>query len=148
MSTLVRDIVEGRHPFCEVASYYVVLPQPNGAAGPMRRIQAGFDVDVYWMMNGSRADMPADYSRLELAAKAIAASALSRVTDSCWIDVVPFNSTVFIDTRRDFQPLAMLRIRVSHGRGLEHPVGAPEASALKEVMEQLQDLGVRGRGRT
>ena len=112
----------------------------------MRRIQAGFDVDVYWMMNGNRADMPADYSRLELAAKTIAESVLSHVTDSCRIDVVPFNSTVFLDTRRDFRPLAMLRIRVSHGRGLEHPAGAPEASALREVMAQLQDVGVRTRG--
>ena len=89
-------MVERRHPFCNVAPYYVVLPQPNGAAGPMRRIQAGFEVDVYWMMNGNRADMPADYSRLELAANATAGSVLCHVTDSCCIDVVPFSSTVFI----------------------------------------------------
>jgi hypothetical protein len=42
----------------------------------------------------------------------------------------------------------MLRIRITHGRGLDQPAGAPEERALKEIQEQLHVLGVKpGRGR-
>jgi hypothetical protein len=53
-----------------------------------------------------------------------------------------FASTVVIDTRRRFQPEGMIRIRITHTRGLDQPCGPPEETALKATLNQLHDLGI------
>jgi hypothetical protein len=84
------------------------------------------------------------YAALHKVAKTI----LSHANDHCSIEVIPFPSTVILDTRRNLQPEDMLRVRITHTGGLDQPAGISEEHALKEIEEQLQVLGVSlGRSR-
>jgi hypothetical protein len=66
----------------------------------------------------------------------------SHATDACSIEVIPFGSTAVLDTKSHLQPQAMLRIRITHQRGLEQPAGKAEQHALEEVEKELRRLGV------
>jgi hypothetical protein len=68
---------------------------------------------------------------------------LPHTGDRCSIEVIPFPSTVILDTRRKLQPEAMVRIRITHRRGLGQPAGASEEGALKQIEEQLRGLGIK-----
>jgi hypothetical protein len=63
-------------------------------------------------------------------------------TDSCSIEVLEFPSTVFFDLRRHAKAEGLLRIRISHCRGLDQPAGPPEECALQETEKQLKSLGL------
>ena len=44
----VREIIESHHCFCEVSMYYIVSEDRTvGRPVSVRRIQAGFEVDIY-----------------------------------------------------------------------------------------------------
>jgi hypothetical protein len=78
----------------------------------------------------------------------VAETILPHTVDACSIEVMPFRATVILDTRKHFPPEAMLRIRITHGRGLGKAAGEPEERTLKEIESQLHNLGVsQGRGR-
>jgi hypothetical protein len=70
---------------------------------------------------------------------------ISRTDKECSIEVIPFPATVFFEAREQFRSEAVVRIRISHCRGLDQPSGLPEQHALKEIEEQLEALGVRRR---
>ena len=149
MSTQIRKVIERHHAFYEVMPYDVVVEQrPPGATATARRIQAGFDVNVYGSKSGNGSGPSPDYSLALAALQSVAAMIQPQTTDSSSVEVIPFASTLLIDTRRQFQEEAMLRIRITHSRGLDQPVGAPEQRALELVRLQLRDLGVQPTGRT
>ena len=79
---------------------------------------------------------------LQQAAQAI----LPNPSDSCAIQIIPFETTLILDTRNHLQPQALLRIRITHCRGLDQPAGPAEARTLKDVEEKLQALGVQAGG--
>jgi hypothetical protein len=66
----------------------------------------------------------------------VAQTVTSQTGDSCSIEVIPFASTVILDTRQRLQPEGMIRIRITHCRGLGQPAGEPEQKALKEIVRQ------------
>ena len=50
----VREIIESHYCFCQVSPYYIVsedMPEEGVVSG--RRVQAGFDLDVYGVKNES-----------------------------------------------------------------------------------------------
>ena len=48
MSGNVREIIESHHCFCEVSPYYIVSEdRPVEGAVSVRRVHAGFDLDIY-----------------------------------------------------------------------------------------------------
>ena len=50
MSKNIRQVIEKHRPFYEVVPYYVLLEEGHGTpAVKTRRIQAGFNVNVYGM---------------------------------------------------------------------------------------------------
>jgi hypothetical protein len=149
MSENVREVIERHHAFYEVLPYYVVLEdRPPGAAATTHRIQAGFDVDVYGVEAVQEPGLSPDYELVCETIGNLVETVLPHTSDFCSIEVIPFGSTVFPDAARHFQQDAMLRIRITHERGLGRPAGAPEERALKEVLDQLRNLGVSaGRGR-
>lgn len=69
---------------------------------------------------------------------------ISLHTDQSAVEVIPFGSTVIIDTRRQFQQLGMVRTRITH-RDIDQPAGEPEERLLKEIKKRLHDLGLRQR---
>jgi len=144
MSENLREVIEQRHAFYEVVPYYVVLEEhPHGAKAARRRIQAGSDINVYGIKSSPEPEPSPDYALVYAALHKVARTILSHTNDHCSIEVIPFPSTVILDTRRHLQAQDMLRIRITHTRGLDQPAGASEEHALKEIEEQLQVLGVK-----
>ena len=140
----IRRLIEDHRTHYEVSSHYIVVEQrPAGAAPNTRRIQAGFDIDVYGTKpihdSGPAPEYELGYGMLNQVAEMILASA----TESCSIEAIPFRSTTIRDTKNHFEPLAMIRISITHNRGLDQPIGAAEQHALTEMEEQLKALGLK-----
>jgi hypothetical protein len=149
MADTLSSLIEKHNAFYEVSPYYVVVDGANGVLSP-QRIQAGFDVDVYGespkrelVIPGPDPDYSLGYSELQKIAEEVS----RHTTDSCSLEVVEFPATVFFDLRRH-APEALLRIRISHWRGLTEPAGLPEQHALEELERKLKSLGVPRRGQT
>ena len=144
MATNVRELIDQYHPFYEVTPYCVVFEErPPGATAARRRIQAGFDIDVYGITASLKREPYSDYVLACTALQKVAETVLPHTSDRCSIEVIPFPSTVILDTRRRLQPEAVVRIRITHSRGLDQPAGASEESALREIEEQLRGLGIK-----
>jgi hypothetical protein len=147
VSENVQQLFKRYHAFYEVLPYHLVVEERHGSPTATRRIiQAGFDVDVHGLSNKSEVELPppAEYA-LGCAELKKIADAVSYQAKECSIEVIPFPATVFFEAREQFRSEAVVRIRVSHWRGLDQPSGLPEQHALNEVEEQLQALGVRRR---
>jgi hypothetical protein len=141
MSEKIHELIEQHHAFYEVLPYYIV--QEDRTKGTTKRIQAGFDIDMYGIKPSHEQhpglDYVLGYATLEKMVKTI----LLNTGAACSVEVIPFPSTVFLDTRMQFQEEGMLRIRIAH-KHLQ-PAGQPEECALKEIKGHLHDLGLRQR---
>jgi hypothetical protein len=143
----VQQLIKSYHVFYEVSPYHLVVEDGHGSPTATRRIiQVGFDVDVHGVSNKSELELPppAEYALGYAELKKIAHT-VSYQANECSIEVIPFPATVFSEAREQFRPEAVVRIRISHCRGVDQPSGLPEQNALKAVEEQLQALGVRRR---
>jgi hypothetical protein len=137
------ELIKEHHAFYEVLPYYVVVEDAHGTPAPTRRrIHAGFDIDLYGATT-SNALPPPDYAAASAGLQQIANTVAQDTDDSCSIRVIPFPSTVILDTRNQLQAQAKLRIRISHCRGLDQPAGLREERALKGIENELTRLGVR-----
>ena len=67
----------------------------------------------------------------------------SKAGQNCTIEVIAYADSLVLDTNQHFRPQAMLRIRISHARGLDQPEGPPEEQALTAIREMLHGLKVR-----
>ena len=145
MADNFTSLIQEHHAFYEVLPYYVVVEDANGRSSPTtRRVQAGFDVDIYGespekklVIPGPDPDYTLGYSELQKIAEELS----RHTTDSCSLEVLEFPATVFFDVRRH-APEALLRIRISHCRGLDEPAGLAEQRALEELEKDLKSLGV------
>jgi hypothetical protein len=81
------------------------------------------------------------YTELQKLAERVSQHA----SDSCSLEVIPFFSTAIIDSRNHGQVEAMIRIQISHERGLSQPAASPEQRALEEVERELKGLGIAHR---
>lgn len=143
----ILQFIEGHRVSYEVSPHYVILEDRPVRAGPItRRIQAGFDIDVYGIKTSPESLPPPEYELAFEMLQSAAETILANTGDSCSIEVIPYASTVILDTRMHFQALGMLRITITHSRGLDQPAGAVEQQALKEMEERLQSFGVRAGG--
>jgi hypothetical protein len=148
MPGTLSSLIQEHHAFYEVLPYDVVVDDANGGLSPAtRRVHAGFDVDIYGespkrelVIPGPDPDYRVGYSELQEIAEELSRHA----TDSCAFEVLEFPATVFFDVRRH-APEALLRIRISHCRGLNEPAGLPEQRALEELEYTLKSLGIARR---
>ena len=90
---------------------------------------------------GPDPDYTLGYSELQRIAEELSRHA----TDACSLEVFEFPATVFFDLRRHGKLEALLRIRISHCRGLTEPAGLPEQRALEDLEKELKSLGVARR---
>ena len=141
MSENIHELVEQHDAFYQVLPYYIVQEEPTHRV--TKRIQAGFDVDVYGMKSTQEQHPGRDYVLGYVALEQLVEAILLHTAESCSVEVIPFPSTVVFDAKRQFQEEGMLRIRITHGRGLDQPASASEERALKEIEEQLQVVGVK-----
>lgn len=141
MSENIHELIEQHHAFYEVLPYYIV--QEDRTHKATTRIQAGFDIDVYGIKPSHEQHPGRDYVLGYVAVEKLVETILLNTGEACSVEVIPFPSTVFLDTRRQFQEQGMLRIRITH-KHLQ-PAGEPEERALQKIKERLRDLGLSQR---
>lgn len=149
MSDDIRSLANEYHAFYEVSPYYVVRDGGSGSLSRVsRRIQAGFDIDVYGVNTKNTVEVPppGEYELGYLELQKIADEVSRHRHDNCCtLDVVPFPSTAFFDVQHQGKVEAMIRIRISHCGDLDQPAGIPEQRALEEIETQLQSRGIARR---
>ena len=137
----IRQLVEEHHPYYEVAPYYVAMEKGHGSpSATTRRIQAGFDIDIYGATTNTGLALRPDYALGYAILQKNAETVSHDINDCCSIEAIPFFSSFFLD--KEFRPQGMVRIRVCR-RGLDQPAGPAEERALVEIEKRLQDLGIR-----
>jgi len=134
----IHDVLQRRQARYEIHPYYVA--SPGG-----RKVQAGFDVDLYgtvetWHLPLS--DSEEGRGVLDYFVS-VARETNLKVGRQCLVEVVPEADSLTLDTQHHFRPLAMLRIRISHDRGLDQPGGVAEEQALKVIQQTLRELEVK-----
>jgi hypothetical protein len=138
----------GRHrPWYEIHPYSVMSARRVPSGPPVdRKIQAGFDVDVYGTLDKMKLPIfeseegrkVVDYFRT------VAQEIQSKIEkQGTTIEVITSEDSLVLDTRQHFQPEAMLRIRISHTRGLDQPGGPSEEQALNLIRKILHELEVK-----
>jgi hypothetical protein len=148
MSESIEQLIEQRRAFYEVLPYQVVVEErKHGTIVATRLIQAGFDIDVYGDSKGLAlpSDDYADYGQAYAILKKVVEAILPNTSESCQVELIPFQTTGFFDAKRRFQLQGMLRIRISHLRGLDQPYGPPEKRALNQIEQQLHAIGLKPR---
>jgi hypothetical protein len=145
MSNNVESLVKEHHVFYEVLPYDVLLEERHGSVPPTtRRVQAGFDIDVYGVRTEDdklAIPSPHEYALGYAELRKVAQNVSLALSGCCLIEVITFPSTAFLDSRDYARVEGMLRIRISR-RGLDQPAGPEEERALKEVEKQLKNLGI------
>jgi hypothetical protein len=151
MSLDLRALFQDHQTFYEVWPYYVLLDErPEGRSPVRRKVQAGFDVDLYAAgkrqqleLADGNPDVPVLAMALEEAARLIVPAAKERSE----IQILPFENSLVLDTHRNLRAEALVRIRITHNRGLDKPEGPAEEEALSEIRKKLENYGVHeGRG--
>lgn len=140
MSENIHELIEQTHARYEVLPYYIVQEEPYGTR---KRIQAGFDIDVYGIKPSHVRHPGRDYLLGYVALEKLVETILPDTGEACSVEVISFPSTVVFDTKSQFREEGMLRIRIAH-KGLQ-PVGEPEERAVKEIKGRLHDLGLSQR---
>jgi hypothetical protein len=123
--SFVREIIQRHQAFYEVSPHYIMVE--DGRAASARRIQAGFDVAIYGLESLAEPVRSSDYGSGCAALRELAEKLMGQCTDSCSIEVVPFNSSLILDTQQNLQPQGMMRLRITHARGLDQPCGGEGA---------------------
>jgi hypothetical protein len=143
MSQDLSAVCHEHDAFFEVRPYEVVVRErAEDGTFAVRRIHGGFDVDVYGtIVKGKHLSDPAEYGFICAGIQKLAQDIVT--TDQCDVQVIPFPTTIVIDTRRQMLRLGMVRIRILHGRGIEQPARSSEQQALKELEDRLRNVGVR-----
>ena len=149
MSDNFPSLIKQYHVFYDVSPYHVQYDERHvGVPVATRTIRAGFDVDVYGVRTEDTEPAmppPHEYALAFAELQKIAERVSQHASDSCSLEVIPFSSTAIIDSRNRGQVEAMIRIRISHRRGLDQPAGPPEQHALEEVEKELKSLGLAHR---
>lgn len=137
----IHTVIEGRQVFYEVSPYYVMVDDPP-AENSTRMVNAGFDVDVFGFKASDESQPSVDYELLYSTLQEVRAKLAPRTTNACCLQVIPYESTVYLDPKHGFREETLLRIRITHERGLENPAGAAEESALRDLEVELHHLGI------
>jgi|SRR5215469_2385247 len=146
MSTDLHELVKEYHAFYEISPYNILLAEKHGSLPATNRtIQAGFDVDIYGL-NPKKEMVPPEadpnyklgYAELQKIAEKVSHQ---HTKEFCSLEVISFSSTMILGGSSHTEVQGMLRIRISHHRGLDRPADLPEQQALKELEAQLRGLG-------
>jgi hypothetical protein len=147
LSDYSHQIFMRHHVRYEVSPYFVVLDvRTFGAPPSQRRIQAGFDIDLYGngfdhgaALSFENGDLRTTLNELYAACRAVVASA----TESSTIEIIPVEETLILNVKRHLEPEALVRIRITNSGGLDQPAGASEEKARAGITHSLESLGVK-----
>src|SRR5216683_2105141 len=114
--------------FYEVSPYFVLLDLRNyGSPAVKRTVQAGFDVDLYGTAISHELSLSDGDGQMRLALDGLRQAAeaiLPNPSDSCAIQIIPFETTLILDTRHHLQPQAA--VGTKRLEGLRCPWGQRE----------------------
>jgi len=136
----IRQLFQRHQAFYEIQPYYVMVDGPSD--NEMKKVHAGFDIDICGVRTEPDPWPPPDYINAAHVLQDTVRRILPHTSDLCELEVIPFHSSVFLDCHHRFRQQGILRIRITHCRGLRLPSAEPELSALDEVEQELQALGV------
>ena len=148
MSDNIVPLVKEHSAFYEVLPYCLVLEEKHGLEATTRSLQGGFDVDIYGVNTRNELAFPGSDRHYALGCaglQKIAEEVSHHTSGSCVLEVIPFSSRIVFDNRNSDTVEGMIRIRISHRRGLDQPAGLAEEHALEELENQLQGMGVTRR---
>ena len=141
-----REIFIRHHVRYEVSPYFIVLEvRRPGATESHRRIQAGYDIDLYGnhFDSVSGLSFANDEPRKTVSDLSAAAQlAAGQPVESSTIEIIPGDAALVLNVKSHLDPEAMVRIRITHSRGLDQPAGVSEEKTLTAVVEKLKSLGV------
>jgi len=140
MSQNIHELIDRTYAYYEVLPYYIVQEEPHGTT---KRIQGGFDIEIYGVKPSQVRHPGRDYVLGCAALEKLVETVLPHTGESCSVEVISFPSTLVLDAKRQFQEEGMLRIRITH-KSLQ-PASEGEERALKEIKERLHDLGLSQR---
>jgi len=127
-----------------VSPDYVELEErPEGRLSTTKRVQAGFNVDVYGVRtedNEPAMPSPHEYALGYAELQKIAEGVSQHTEGSCSLEVIPFPSIAITDARDHGKVEYLLRVQISHFSGTD-PAGPAEQRALEEVENELKSLG-------
>jgi len=126
----------------QVSPYYIFLDEHLLGTPPIqRRVQRGFDVDLYGSpLNG---DLHRDDELLRSTLDdltTVAEQILPQTADNSEIEVIPIEDTLVMNPSKHLKGEALLRIRISHGGALDQPAGPREEELAHAVIEKLEAL--------
>jgi hypothetical protein len=142
-----RELFARHHARYEVSPYFVLLDvRTFGASSTHRKVHAGYDVDLYG--NGFDHDSALSFAYGEPQKTLNELSAACRVVveqaaEYSTIEIIPSEATLVLNVKSHLEPEALVRIRITHSRGLDQPVGATEERARDGVVDGLESLGVK-----
>jgi hypothetical protein len=142
-----RDLFTRHRARYEVSQYIVLLDdRPVGAAATIRRMVAGFDVDVYASRTDHASAVSFQNGDLQKTLDDICAACretIAETGESSTIEIIPFNSSLVLNVQHDFAPEALVRIRIAHSGGLGQRAGAGEEKARADIEKRLHAAGVK-----
>jgi len=109
MSDNIHELIEQHDAFYQVLPYYI-LQQERTDGTTKKRIQAGFDIDVYGIKTSHEQHPGRDYLLGYLALEKLVETILPHIGESCSVEVITFPSEVVFEAKRQFQEEGMLRI--------------------------------------
>ncbi len=149
MADSIGSFAREHHAFYEVSPEYIVFEnRPVGRPSKTERVHAGFNVDVYAVRiedNEPAMPSPNMYALGYAGLQEIAERVSQHASDSCSLRVIPLPLVAIIDGRDNGQVEYLVRIQISHERGLDQPAGPAEQRALEEVENELKSLGITHR---
>lgn len=142
MTNLTSGLLERTFIRHQVSPYYIFLDEhPAGSQPIQRRVQRGFDVDLYGSpLNG---DLHADDELLRSTLDdltAVAEQIVPETANDGDIEVIPVEDTLVMNPNKHFKAEALLRIRVSHGGALDQSTGPHEEELVHAMVDKLEAL--------
>jgi hypothetical protein len=141
-----REIFQQHHARYEVSRYFVLLDVRTVGVPPTdRKIHAGFDVDVYGYFDDHGSTLSFENGEPRETLKELYAAcqvAAGQAVGDSRIELIADDATLVLDVHMHSEPEALVRIRITHSRGLDQPAGASEERALDGVLRSLKSLGV------
>ena len=148
MTSDIRNLIGQHHVTYEVLPYYVVVDiHQKDAPTVNRKVQAGFDIDLYGTgVVNKDLSLSSDGAQVSLTVRdlqEVAESVKPHHVDTQLIEVIPFETTLYLSPSHHLQPEALVRIRITHSRGLDQPAGPLETQTVNAIERRIQALGVR-----
>jgi hypothetical protein len=147
MADDIRDLIAKHSLTYEVLPYYVEVDvHHKDAPTTYQKVQAGFDIDLYGVGVGKDLNLSSGAGQLSLTIhdlQQIAEAVKPHQVSTQLIEVIPFETNLYLSPNHNLQPEALVRIRITHLRGLDQPSGPLEAQTVNAIERQIQVLGAR-----